>query len=73
MSKKSVLLYLSLIMLTAVITFIPSDRACGTGLTIDPWPSFRHDLSNSGAESHQQSAPGKSSMADGQPRIRARS
>ena len=49
MSKKSVLLYLSLIMLTAVITFIPSDRACGTGLTIDPWPSFRHDLSNSGA------------------------
>jgi hypothetical protein len=49
MSRKSGLWFLSAFMLTAVVICMPLDRALGTGSTIHPWPSFRHDLLNSGA------------------------
>ena len=49
MSKKSVMWFLSALMVTAAVICMPLDRALGTGSTIHPWPSFRHDLLNSGA------------------------
>ncbi len=44
MSKKTLAIPLVLVML-----FVTWESALGTGPTTDPWPSFRHDLLNSGA------------------------
>ena len=50
MSKKIVpISYPSLIALvTVMLSLLTFNSASATGLTTDPWPSFRHDLSNSG-------------------------
>ena len=48
MSKKNLALPLISILLPLMMIFVTWECVLGTGPTTDPWPSFRHDLSNTG-------------------------
>ncbi len=49
MSRKSVLWFLYLCMVTVVLPCMSAPSAFATSPTVHAWPSFRHDLLNSGA------------------------
>ncbi len=49
MSKKTLALPLISVLLTLMMIGMAWETALGEGFTNDPWPSFRHDLLNSGA------------------------